>query len=76
MESVVFIHDFWARVTARGRYAMVLMYYDVIGYARSLVVLRRKPPETMPGDWKTVWRDALPSAEMVDDGIGVHGLSL
>ena len=80
MESVVFMHDFWPRIKSRGRYDMVLSYYDVIGYARSLVVLRRKPPETMPADWQTVWRDALPSQEMAEDGIGgnigAHGLAL
>lgn len=36
--SVLFIHDFWLRKV----YHIVLDYYDVLGYARSLVVLRKK----------------------------------
>jgi len=37
-QSVVFVHDF----TLRPHYSKALLYYDIIGYARSLVVLRMK----------------------------------
>lgn len=38
-DSVVLIHDFWVRINA---YGVVLEYYDVIGYARSVVALKKK----------------------------------
>ena len=36
--GTVLIHDFWVRAPYHG----VLKYYDVIGYARSVVALRKK----------------------------------
>ena len=38
-DSVLLMHDFWVRFKA---YRVVLEYYDVIGYARSVVALRKK----------------------------------
>ena len=37
-DSVVLIHDFWVRPP----YHKVLEYYNVIGYARSIVALKKK----------------------------------
>ena len=39
-ESVLLMHDFWLRIPA---YKDVLDYYYVIGYARSVVALKKKP---------------------------------
>jgi hypothetical protein len=38
-ESIVFMHDFWMREP----YHEVLHHFDVIGYARNIVALRKKP---------------------------------
>eukprot|EP00040_Diaphanoeca_grandis_P007300 m.40421 g.40421 ORF g.40421 m.40421 type:complete len:399 (+) comp18480_c0_seq1:392-1588(+) len=54
-KSVVFIHDFFAR----PKYYIVFKYYDVIGYARSLVVLRRKSDADMPSDFATAYERVI-----------------
>lgn len=51
-DSVLFFHDFWARYKA---YKRVLDFYDVIGYARSLAVLRPKNSTALPRDWQTAY---------------------
>ena len=51
-DSVLFFHDFWARYKA---YKRVLDFYDVIGYARSLAVLRPKNSTALPRDWPTAY---------------------
>ena len=38
-DSVLLMHDFWVRIKS---YGAVLEYYDVIGYARSVVALKKK----------------------------------
>ena len=43
-DSVVLIHDFWVRIEV---YRAVLEYYDVIGYARSVVALKKKTDPSM-----------------------------
>ena len=43
-DSVVLIHDFWVRIEV---YRAVLEYYDVIGYARSVVALKKKTDMSM-----------------------------
>lgn len=47
--SILFMHDFWLR----PRYHVVLAYYDVVGTARSIVVLRKKT--VLPADHKTAY---------------------
>ena len=46
--SVLFIHDFWNR--AAQYLEETSMFYDVIGRARSVVVLKLKPQ--LPRDWE------------------------
>jgi len=48
--SILFMHDFWLR----REYHAVLDFYDVLGRARSLVVLRKKP--VLPADHETAYR--------------------
>jgi hypothetical protein len=48
-KSILFMHDFWLR----PMYHAVLPYYDVLGTARSLVVLRKKT--VLPTDHKTAY---------------------
>ena len=52
-DSVIFIHDFWLRLR---NYNVVLRYYDVIGRARSAVVLKRKTPSLLPDGWQEAHR--------------------
>ena len=57
---MVVVHDFWPRLNPLDKdpsksYAPILDYYNVLGYTRSLVVLRRRPPQTLPSDWDTAY---------------------
>jgi len=53
--SVVFMHDFFAR----KKYHIVFDYFDIIGYSRSLVILRKKDAAHLPADWKTAYEKVL-----------------
>lgn len=53
--SVLFVHDFWLRTESLG-YKVILDFYDVLGYARSLVVLRKKPHSQLPQGWATAYK--------------------
>jgi len=59
--SVLFIHDFFGR--EGFGYFRVLEYYDIIGYARSLVILRKKDAAHLPADWKTAYENSLEMQE-------------
>ena len=49
--SVLFMHDFWNRRHAADH--VVDKFYAVIGRARSVVVLKRKPAGSLPRDWQS-----------------------
>ena len=57
--SILFMHDFWVR----QQYHVVLEYYDVIGYARSVVALRKK--SILPLGFKTVYQQFLTKKDML-----------
>eukprot|EP00581_Thalassiosira_minuscula_P014315 CAMPEP_0183726332 /NCGR_PEP_ID=MMETSP0737-20130205/23058_1 /TAXON_ID=385413 /ORGANISM="Thalassiosira miniscula, Strain CCMP1093" /LENGTH=413 /DNA_ID=CAMNT_0025957649 /DNA_START=135 /DNA_END=1376 /DNA_ORIENTATION=- len=52
-DSVLVMHNFWLRTEA---YHPVLEYYDVIGYARSAVALKKKVGELSAEEERTVYR--------------------
>mmetsp|Transcript_20911 Transcript_20911/g.35014 ORF Transcript_20911/g.35014 Transcript_20911/m.35014 type:complete len:402 (-) Transcript_20911:443-1648(-) len=54
-KSVLFVHDFWLRTTSSD-YKVILDYYDVLGYARSLAVLRKKSHSQLPQGWATAYK--------------------
>ena len=58
-QSVMFVHDFWLRVNSDAQYTIILEYYDVLGYARSLVVMRKKPHSQLPPNWETAYQKYL-----------------
>jgi hypothetical protein len=51
-DSVLLMHDFWLR---QGAYGDVLKYFYVIGYARSVVALKKRP-ELSPQDEGEVYK--------------------
>eukprot|EP00038_Savillea_parva_P012634 m.205950 g.205950 ORF g.205950 m.205950 type:complete len:364 (+) comp23142_c0_seq1:78-1169(+) len=57
--SVLFMHDFWLR----PRYHAVLDYYNVVGYARSAVVLRKKA--SLPEDHATAYTRFMGRKHMI-----------
>jgi len=54
-ESVLFIHDFWNRPP----YHKVFDYYDLVGTARTMVVLKKKSNERLPQGWDSAYRSFI-----------------
>uniref|UniRef100_A0A7S2VUZ4 Uncharacterized protein n=1 Tax=Norrisiella sphaerica TaxID=552664 RepID=A0A7S2VUZ4_9EUKA len=50
--SILLFHDFWSRWE---KYDFVLEYFNPIGRSRTIGVLRRKPDEELPSDWKEAY---------------------